>query len=222
MDIAVRLALTLGAGLILGFNREIHGRPAGLRTTALVALAAALAMIQMNLLLPVDGKGPGSFSVMDVMRMPLGILSGIGFIGGGAILRRGDAVIGVTTAATLWMATVLGLCFGGGQLGLGVAGTTICVLMLWPARWLEASLAREHRARVLLRAGDDGARPKAMAAGLSRLGFKVRFCGQRREPESDLIVLQYELRWRSNKRDVDADVFRSVEAQYRLVSIEIE
>ncbi len=49
------------------------------------------------------------------MRLPLGILSGIGFIGGGAILQRGDLVMGVTTAATLWFVTVMGLCFGAGS-----------------------------------------------------------------------------------------------------------
>jgi MgtC family len=52
------------------------------------------------------------------MRLPLGILTGVGFIGGGTILKRGDLVTGVTTAATLWLVTVIGLCFGGGQLAL--------------------------------------------------------------------------------------------------------
>ena len=64
-EIALRLALTLAAGGLIGFNRE--GHPAGLRTTALVALAAAVSMIQMDLLLPTLGKAPQSFSVMDVM-----------------------------------------------------------------------------------------------------------------------------------------------------------
>jgi putative Mg2+ transporter-C (MgtC) family protein len=53
---------------------------------------------------------------LDIMRLPLGILSGVGFIGAGAILRRGDTVRGVTTAATIWLVTVVGRCFGGGQL----------------------------------------------------------------------------------------------------------
>ena len=53
------------------------------------------------------------------MRLPLGILTGVGFIGGGAILKKGGSITGVTTAATLWIATVIGLCLGGGQLALG-------------------------------------------------------------------------------------------------------
>jgi len=66
----------------------------------LVGLAASVAMIQANLLLPVAGKTSASFGVMDLMRLPLGILTGVGFIGAGAILKRGDLVTGMTTAAT--------------------------------------------------------------------------------------------------------------------------
>ncbi len=69
------------------------------------------AWIQVNLLLTVRGKALDSYIVMDLMRLPLGILSGMGFIGGGAILRRDNMVLGVTTAATLWFVTVMGLAF---------------------------------------------------------------------------------------------------------------
>src|SRR5437868_2167252 len=96
-DIATRLLCALLAGALIGFNRGEHGRPAGLRTTMLVSLAACLAMIQANLLLPAAGKSDTSFVTIDPLRLPLGILSGMGFIGGGAIVRRGNFVIGVTT-----------------------------------------------------------------------------------------------------------------------------
>src|SRR5262249_50187652 len=118
-EILVRLLMTLIAGAVIGFNREARGHAAGLRTTILVGLAAALAMIQANVLLTVGGKTSDSFGVMDLMRLPLGILTGVGFIGAGAILRRGDLIIGVTTAATLWIMTVIGLCLGGCQVALG-------------------------------------------------------------------------------------------------------
>ncbi len=94
--------------------------PPGLRTTLLVALAASVAMIQMDLLFFTDGKSSNSFAVMDLMRLPFGILTGVGFIGAGAIVRRDDMVLGVTTAATMWFATVVGLCMGGGQIILGI------------------------------------------------------------------------------------------------------
>src|SRR5215470_7526905 len=97
--------------------------PPGLRTTLLVCLAASVAMIEANLLLPLTGKPSDSFVQLDVMRLPLGILSGMGFLRAGAIIRRPDLVMGVTTAATLWMVTVVGLCFGGGQFVLGACAT---------------------------------------------------------------------------------------------------
>jgi putative Mg2+ transporter-C (MgtC) family protein len=112
-EIAIRLGLTLVAGVLIGFNRWEHGKGAGLRTTTLVGLAACVAMIQVNLLLPLAGRPSDSFVMNDLMRLPLGVLTGVGFIGGGAIMRRGDMVIGVTTAATLWLITVIGLCLGG-------------------------------------------------------------------------------------------------------------
>src|ERR1700722_3313613 len=98
-DIALRLALSLAAGGLIGLNRGEHGRPAGLRTTILVCLAASAAMIQANLLLNMPGRTSDSFIALDLMRLPLGILSGIGFIGAGAIIRQGDRVKGITTAA---------------------------------------------------------------------------------------------------------------------------
>jgi putative Mg2+ transporter-C (MgtC) family protein len=79
-----------------------HAKAAGLRTTILVCMAASVAMLQMNYLLPLTGHASDSFVTNDLMRLPLGILTGVGFIGGGAILRRGSLIVGVTTAATLW------------------------------------------------------------------------------------------------------------------------
>src|SRR6202789_4378957 len=136
-DIALRLALSLAAGGLIGLDRGEHGRPAGLRTTLLVCLAAAVAMIQTNLLLFTIGKTADSFVTLDLMRLPLGILTGIGFIGGGAILRRDSLVLGVTTAATLWFVTVIGLCFGGGQIALGISASALGILVIAGRRWLD-------------------------------------------------------------------------------------
>ena len=74
-QIALRLGLTVLAGLIIGINRGEHGRPAGMRTTLLVCLAASLSMIAANRLLNTTGKAANSFVVMDPMRLPLGVLS---------------------------------------------------------------------------------------------------------------------------------------------------
>ena len=149
-DVALRLALTVVAGLLIGYNRTEHGKAAGLRTTLLVCLAASLAMIQVNLLLPMAGRASDSFVTNDLMRLPLGILTGVGFIGGGAILRRDNIISGVTTAATLWYVTVIGLCLGGGQIALGAAATALGLAALWGLERFELRLRREHSATLSL------------------------------------------------------------------------
>jgi len=187
-EVAVRIGLSLIGSAVIGLNRDETGRPAGLRTTILVCLAACLAMIQANLLMPSVGKSTDSFVVLDLMRLPLGILTGIGFIGAGAMVRRGSLVTGVTTAATLWLSTVIGLCFGGGQLGLGIAGVVLAVVVLWNMKWLENLLPRvrhatltleferpaadEKQLRSLLRAG--GCRIDSWSAVYQRSGMPVR------------------------------------------------
>ena len=155
-DIALRLVLTVLAGILLGYNRSEHGKAAGMRTTLLVCLAASIAMLQVNLLLPMSGRQPDSFVMNDLMRLPLGILTGVGFIGGGAILRRDDMVVGVTTAATLWLATVIGLCLGGGQLALGASATLLGLVALWVLKWVEDQLRRERMVRIAVEVDAEG------------------------------------------------------------------
>lgn len=193
-DIALRLALTVIAGLLIGYNRTEHGKAAGLRTTLLVCLAASFAMIQVNLLLPTAGRPPDSFVMNDLMRLPLGILTGVGFIGAGAIVRRDDIVIGVTTAATLWYVTVIGLCFGGGQIELGVAATVIGLLALWLLNRIESRLRRESRASLHVELEGTGRTEsrirrmlEAAGFGIARTQIAISNAGGRREAWFDLV-----------------------------------
>jgi putative Mg2+ transporter-C (MgtC) family protein len=149
-EVALRLALTFVAGLAIGFNRGEHGRPAGMRTTLLVCLAASLSMIQANLLLNSVGKTHDSFVVLDLMRLPLGILSGMGFIGAGAIMRKDNMVLGVTTAATLWFTTMMGLCFGAGNWELGTSALALGLVTLWGLKHAEKKMRQDVRAALTL------------------------------------------------------------------------
>jgi len=155
-ELLLRLVLTLLAGALIGLNRGEKDRPAGLRTTMLVCLAASLSMMQMNLLLGASGKTPSSFGVMDMMRLPLGILTGVGFIGAGCILKKGDLVRGVTTAATLWYVTVVGLCLGGGQLGLGISGSLIGWFILTVLKKAERHWHRDRHAALTMICDESG------------------------------------------------------------------
>lgn len=173
-QIAIRLVLTVVAGGLLGIERSRTGHPAGLRTTLLVTLAASVAMIQMNILLESNGKPSDSFAVMDVMRLPLGILTGVGFIGAGAIVRKNELVLGITTAATLWYATVVGLCLGGGQLLLGSVSALIGYVVLWGLRSFESRLERYQLAQLRVSIDEHGLSADELRARLKAEKFRIK------------------------------------------------
>lgn len=218
-DIGIRLALTMIAGAIIGFNRGARGHAAGLRTIILVGLAASVAMIQANILLSVGGKTAASFGVMDLMRMPLGILTGVGFIGGGVILKRGDLVTGVTTAATLWVMTVIGLCLGGGQLDLGITATLLSVITLWVLRWIDIRIPREHRAMLVIKADPGASVSAALVAQIAPLGYRSRFHAQDQTDDPMLAALCFEIDWRRPEvAGPPLDLLKLVNEQYSVVS----
>ena len=198
-DIALRLLLTIVAGALIGFNREAHGHAAGLRTTILVCLAASVAMILANMMLTISGKTESSFVRTDVMRLPLGVLTGVGFIGGGAILKRDNLVAGVTTAATLWLVTVIGLCFGAGDIWLGVAATLISFIVLWLLKYVDDQTRRDQRA-ILSISKADGPPAMELVRRLSApLNCKIRLRSQTVVKSESLTRL--DVRWRGRPDD---------------------
>ncbi len=200
-DIAIRLICTLVAGALIGFNRGEHGRPAGLRTTILVASAACLAMIEANLLLSVAGKRPDSFVNVDPMRLPLGILSGMGFIGAGAIIRRDNFILGVTTAATLWFVTMIGLCFGGGQIVLGSVGLAIGLIVLVGLKKVEEHMKQDHQGTLSILADASGPDEEQIRDSVQTDGFWIASCGVTYNREANNQELNCDLRWRAVPTD---------------------
>jgi putative Mg2+ transporter-C (MgtC) family protein len=200
-EIALRLALTLVAGAVVGINRSEHGRPAGLRTTLLVCLAASVAMIQANLLLATSGKAPNSFVTLDLMRLPLGILSGMGFIGAGTILRRDNLIQGVTTAATLWFVTVVGLCFGGGQLILGATALVIGLVVLWGLNAVEEMLPQDRYSTLTLTLGRDRPTDEEVAETIRAAGLRVVVQGMYYDATTERRELKCEVRWKAKSGD---------------------
>jgi putative Mg2+ transporter-C (MgtC) family protein len=197
-EIALRLALSIAAGALMGLDRGEHGRPAGLRTTLLVCLAACVAMIQTNLLLDTRGRVGDSFVMLDLMRLPLGILTGMGFIGGGAILRRDGFVLGVTTASVLWFVTVIGLCFGGGQIGLGIAAFALGMLVLSGLRWFEARMKQDQHGILCLTTegavpSDETVRAIAQKAGYTIDVSAVTYINQTQRRD-----LEFRVKWRGS------------------------
>lgn len=221
-DIAIRLTLTMLACGAIGFDRGARGHAAGFRTTILVGLAASVAMIQANILLPLDGKTPGSFAVMDLMRLPLGILTGVGFIGGGTILKKGDLVTGVTTAATLWLVTVIGLCFGGGQLILGIAATLLGVFTLWALKRIDVVIPREHRAKLIVTCAAQWNIPEDLPKLVQQMKYRARFQEQRWASEPEKTDYTFELSWRRPERaDPPVELLRLIDRSFPIKSFEL-
>lgn len=208
-EIALRLALTVAAAAFIGLNRSEHGHTAGLRTTLLVCLAAALSMLQVNVLLATAGKSPGSFAVLDLMRLPLGILSGMGFIGAGAIVRKDSLVHGLTTAATLWFVTVVGLCFGGGQLALGLAAFGLGSFVLWVLKWVEGAWKQDRYATLSLTVEAEGPSPEAVSARLRGGGYEVGAWAIAYAEQGRQRRLRAEVRWRACRGEASVPGFLS-------------
>jgi putative Mg2+ transporter-C (MgtC) family protein len=200
-QIALRLGLACIAGFIIGLNRDEHGHPAGTRTTMLVCLAAALSMVEVNLLVDTSGKTPNSFVQLDMMRLPLGILSGIGFIGAGVIIKQDKKVSGVTTAATIWLVTVLGLLFGAGSIALGVVGSLLAFVILWAMKFIEHLLPHQYSGSLHLALSPDAPseadlRAQLCAEGRSISQWSVSY-------DADMPVeIQCETRWTSRSKHI--------------------
>jgi len=196
-QIALRLALTVVAGGLLGMERSKSGHAAGLRTTLLVTLAASIAMIQMNLLMATNGKTPSSFAVFDLMRLPLGILTGVGFIGAGAIVRKSELVLGLTTAATLWFATVIGLCLGGGQLILGSVSTGLGFAVLSGLRWFEKRVEHYQMAELRLRIASGSLTAEQLRQRLEAEKFRIKSFSVTSSMQEGQTRFDLEVRWPS-------------------------
>ena len=140
-EIALRLGSATLIGGLLGLNRELGGKPAGLRTNALVSLGSAL------LILASLGVAAGTDRALEanvMSRAIQGIITGIGFLGAGVILRdtSGARVHGITTAATIWLTAALGVLCGAGIWSVAVLGLGLTLVILVLGRPLEKFLHR--------------------------------------------------------------------------------
>lgn len=119
--VAIRLSCAAALGGVIGLERERAGKAAGVRTHMMVALGAALFV-----LVPVaTGLGPG-----DLSRVVQGIAAGMGFLGGGTILKKQDDIEGLTSAATIWFTGAIGIAIGAGAVWIAVLGVVCAWLVL--------------------------------------------------------------------------------------------
>ena len=136
-EISFRLLTALGFGGLVGLERSYHGRPAGFRTHTLVCLASAALM----LVTVYEGQwfvsqGMERVSI-DPTRMAQGIMTGIGFLGAGVIMKEGLSVRGLTTAASIWITAAIGIVIGAGFYAAAAVATLLTLATLSVFRWLE-------------------------------------------------------------------------------------
>jgi len=132
-ELIQRLLLAALLGAVLGIERELKQKPAGLRTNILIALGSALfAILSIEL----------AAGVGDRTRIVAQVITGVGFLGAGAIMRTDSGVQGLTTAATVWVNAAVGVAAGGGQYHLALAATGVTVAVLFVLAPIENAIAR--------------------------------------------------------------------------------
>lgn len=132
IDMILRLCAAAVLGGLIGFERELHGKVAGFRTHSLVSMGSALIMlVSIEIFNLYQGRVP-----VDPARIAAQVVTGIGFLGAGTIIRSGAAVKGLTTAAGLWTASGIGLACGLGYFRAAIAATAITLLILVAFSWV--------------------------------------------------------------------------------------
>ncbi len=142
------MAAALAAGGAIGLERTFHGRAAGFRTYALVCMGSAMAMLVATF--PNPWLGSGANNAGDVTRVVQGILTGIGFLGAGVIVKYGFSVRGLTTAASIWTTAVIGVLIGSRYYWEAAASVLLVLGALSVFRHIEDQLEKENFAQVKL------------------------------------------------------------------------
>jgi putative Mg2+ transporter-C (MgtC) family protein len=193
-DVVVRTLAALVAGGVIGLERSYHGRAAGLRTYALVSFGSALLVAGAEYELFATAGGDGG----DVTRVIQGIVTGIGFLGAGVIVKDGFTVRGLTTAASIWVASAIGIVIGAGSYVPGIAASAVTLIALALLRRLEDRLPTQTFVHVEVaferaRAMDE----TQLRELIERHGFALREVSYRLRHEAQLLEYQTVI-WSTN------------------------
>jgi putative Mg2+ transporter-C (MgtC) family protein len=192
-EMCFRLLAALAAGGIIGLERSYRGRAAGFRTHALVCIASALLML-VTVYESLWFAGTTARTTLDPTRMAQGIMTGIGFLGAGVIVKEGLTVRGLTTAASIWMTAAIGILTGIGFYFPAGLATVLALGTLSVFRWIEGRMPSEFYANFLVRFPRDNVMPEpALRQLVAEHGFSVanmsyRIAGQGREFEYQMVL----------------------------------
>jgi putative Mg2+ transporter-C (MgtC) family protein len=157
------LLLAIAVGGAIGLERELHGRPAGVRTHMMVCLSATIAIQASQSVSAALGESVVGNLVFDPNRLAAGIVTGIGFLGAATVIRSGDIVRGITTGACVWAVAVLGIVIGQERYALAIAGGGAMLAVLigfdWIFRWVKPVV---YRRLLVIGSGTDHAAISAL------------------------------------------------------------
>jgi len=145
-----RLLAALLAGGLIGFERSYNGRPAGLRTHSLVCMASSLLMLLTVYQWELLASAPMDTVRVDPTRMAQGVMTGIGFLGAGVIMKEKFTIRGLTTAASIWITASIGILLGMGFYQAGVVATLLTLIVLSFFGWVEKRMPSREYSRLVL------------------------------------------------------------------------
>ncbi len=199
VDILVHLAAALLAGGAIGIERSIHGRPAGFRTHALVCLSSSLLML-LTVYQQDWFPSVGDTVRIDPTRMAQGIMTGIGFLGAGVIFKEGLSVRGLTTAASIWTTSAIGVLMGSGLYYPAFAATVLTLGVLAAFRWIENQLPSDRFAQHRIRFSRTEVMPEeTLRELLARHGFSVSGLTYRLADDGRVFEYRMMIRTRDDK-----------------------
>lgn len=140
LSICIRLISSVLLGFVVGLEREMTNKYAGLRTNILVCVGACVFTIISIYGFPMVSVTGDEFGTRDTARVAAQVVTGIGFIGGGTVLRHGATVFGLTTAATLWAVASIGMACGAGMFGVAIVTTILSIIVLVSVRLFEKNV----------------------------------------------------------------------------------
>lgn len=143
LDMATRLAVAIGLAMLVGLERELRGKPAGLRSHMLVSLgSAAFIIVGIGILESAAGE---SAAQIDPTRIVEGLVGGIGFLGAGSIIRSGDNIQGITTGASIWLAGAIGVSAGINNFPLAAMIAAMALIIMVILGYFEHKLMKKGR-----------------------------------------------------------------------------
>lgn len=151
----IRLLLALLVGSAIGLERAFHGRPAGLRTHALVSTSSCLLMLLTAYQWDLLSNAPVETIRVDPTRMAQGIMTGIGFLGAGVIMKENLTVRGLTTAASIWMTAAIGIMVGMGFFSAAFLATLLTLIVLGSFGWVERAMPTRNFGNLVIRYARD-------------------------------------------------------------------